>query len=376
MTRRKLLEIAYEYGRAKKSEQTGFLHFGDRIPLYDNLLFALVLFQTKTVDNVLEGVELVEKLLKFASPSGLLPRHLHEYPSVAGWNHQVELLDLLRRFGARFDTKKLEDEIAAHVDELHPSKAFLFSGGDVWSPTSLREWDQYLQMENVVTLPSWNAQLMIPCENYEIEEWCKSIPLTTFTDLYMASLYEEIPTRILKPSRGHLLAALLPYEFPEASREERAYSWIGSTLFVGTKDTLYSLRTESNGVLSQKDDVLSCVLTEEHPVTQDAIDLQLFFPSEGSTIFVNGEKQSTFTLGDTVTISHAHGVIDLRFSVEEGNGDFMGHLTRGDRTGQSKEGEQFTHYDHCITLRSLRRSSNVTLSVQASVGLSEASPIA
>lgn len=382
--RRTLLEIGYEYARKHQSPQTGFLHFGDTIPLYDNLLFALLLMQTKTVENTLEGMKIVEKLMHFQTPSGFFPRHVHEYPTPAQINHQVEILDLLRRIAPRFDISKFENAIQGSKEELHPSKRHLFDPSEEWRPDSIRSWGEYLKAKDPTHLPKWNGTLMVCLEEAEQLEWEQSETLPTFIDLYMSSLLEKIPHRLKKGSRAHLEAALLPYEFPAYEERGEDYSFVGSTLFVGKADDLYPLVIETDGTLERQDDLYLITLKEEeHPGDQDRIECRIYFPARESTLFVNGTKQNTFTfqsessgVENTVTIQYPHGTVSIRCTLEEGVGDFMGHLSRFDRPGQNKEGGKFISYDHCIAIRSLRRSKRGAISCQVSVGLSEASPIA
>jgi hypothetical protein len=85
----KLLEQALKTGRALQSKETRFVHYyqgksdqaiHQTIPFYENLLFALALARTRTVEGVQESKAILEKLLAYQSPEGLFPVYLHEYP--------------------------------------------------------------------------------------------------------------------------------------------------------------------------------------------------------------------------------------------------------------------------------------------------------
>lgn len=91
---RTLVDRAVAYGRTRKSSQSGFLHFHNgtpeesqhlTIPTYDNFLYALALLRTRSIDNITEAKEFLEKLLPFQIPTpygeaGSFPLYLHEFP--------------------------------------------------------------------------------------------------------------------------------------------------------------------------------------------------------------------------------------------------------------------------------------------------------
>lgn len=86
---RTVIDKAIAYGRKRKSAQSGFIHFcygvaeegiHHTIPTLDNFLYALALLRSRTVENVLEAKEIVEKLLHFQINSGAFPIYLHDYP--------------------------------------------------------------------------------------------------------------------------------------------------------------------------------------------------------------------------------------------------------------------------------------------------------
>lgn len=91
---RKLIDMAVSAGRKRQSPQTGFLHHlydsqNDEphlaIPMIENVLFALALFRSRTVENMEEGKALLERLLYFQNACkeprlGNFPVYLHEFP--------------------------------------------------------------------------------------------------------------------------------------------------------------------------------------------------------------------------------------------------------------------------------------------------------
>lgn len=94
-TVRQLVDMAVAAGRARQSLQTGYIHHfyhpqNDEahltIPLIENFLFVLALLRTKTVENMTEAKEMLEKLLNFQNweegmHRGNFPIYLHDYPS-------------------------------------------------------------------------------------------------------------------------------------------------------------------------------------------------------------------------------------------------------------------------------------------------------
>ena len=91
---RTIVEKAVAYGRMRKSSQSGFLHFHygtsedahhGTIPLQDNFLYVMALLRSRTIDNITEAKELLEKLLHFQigdlyPDAGAFPIYLHDFP--------------------------------------------------------------------------------------------------------------------------------------------------------------------------------------------------------------------------------------------------------------------------------------------------------
>lgn len=91
---RKIIEFAVSAGKNALSEETGFLHFNPHksedeksmsIPIYENILFVLLLLKTRKTDSIIEAKQLLEKLLSYQSESqtqgiGNFPVYLHEFP--------------------------------------------------------------------------------------------------------------------------------------------------------------------------------------------------------------------------------------------------------------------------------------------------------
>ena len=88
-----------------------------------------------------------------------------------------------------------------------------------------------------------------------------------------------------------------------------------------------------------------------------------FFP--GIQFSVNGRSSSTFTLGQEMIINFGNFALTLTYNLIEGEGDFLGHLMRGNRPSQiANHGEnRFTAYDWTLFLRTIRRSERCRVRV-------------
>ncbi len=85
----KLNDLAVACGKKRVSPQTGYVHhcyhalpeeISLTIPLIENVIYALALLQTRTVENVTEARRLLEGLIAFHTQNGQFPLYLHEYP--------------------------------------------------------------------------------------------------------------------------------------------------------------------------------------------------------------------------------------------------------------------------------------------------------
>jgi hypothetical protein len=83
--------------------------------------------------------------------------------------------------------------------------------------------------------------------------------------------------------------------------------------------------------------------------------------SEETEIFINGQKGTTFWLGDLVEIRVPEKIIELKFDLVEGVGDFCGHIFRANRPSQVCKGHEA--YDWQIGLRTLRRSPSAQIRI-------------
>ena len=83
-------------------------------------------------------------------------------------------------------------------------------------------------------------------------------------------------------------------------------------------------------------------------------------------IRVDGLRSSTFELGQSVTIQLGNRMFSLSFECLEGNGNFLGHIMRGNRPSQIEiKGEnRFKSYDWAFFMRTIRRAENCIIRAQ------------
>lgn len=109
---RKLIDLAVSAGEKRFSLQTEYIHLKYNalsedvhypIPVLENLLFALALFRTRTIENMTRGKLQLEKILYFQGHDGNFPIYLHEYPDCKDHYLSLKLIPaiywILKSFG-------------------------------------------------------------------------------------------------------------------------------------------------------------------------------------------------------------------------------------------------------------------------------------
>lgn len=83
-------------------------------------------------------------------------------------------------------------------------------------------------------------------------------------------------------------------------------------------------------------------------------------------IVVNDIPTNTFELGQKIVITTAGQCFSLQFDLEQGQGQFLGHVIRGNRPAQiDLQGDQrFNSYDWFLFIRTIRRVGPCTLKVK------------
>lgn len=267
---RKLIEMAVSAGRSRQSAQTGFVHLCYQphedeadltIPLLENSHFALALFRSRTVENVEEAKELLNKLLNFQSADGNFPVYLHEYPVcrdrylgvhllipfywiAAHYQHILgnelrrkfeEALKRLIEYALKWDVEApplIAIKVAAATQafgKLWQDEKLLTRGRERLASLQIAEFKTPQQLSSI--LPSLqlvemsNEKIWDPFWNWLEETWHRKLlayvgpgwsewqeesePQATLYDLYMGYLSGSFSARALQNQLVHLQGALI-----------------------------------------------------------------------------------------------------------------------------------------------------------------------
>ncbi|MBP7074403.1 MAG: hypothetical protein KBA81_03345 [Rhabdochlamydiaceae bacterium] len=351
----KSVELAIKAGRARQSPLTGFVHHSyenierasDTIPVYENFCFALALFRTKSVENILEAKTLLERLFAFQTSEGF-PIYLHEFPLVTSVKSRrlEQKLSIVAQFFLRdfssvlgdFLRSKLESLIRP-IDKTEDPADFLIQSqltGDDIEP-ALRLWDPI-------------ALCFTGPQKQE-----KGEPAVTLYDLILGEWGGKMPARALPDHPAHLLAALI---YPrEVSVTQPSQSW--TRRFWGTGAPTHSALLNAAGMISEEGDILYIDLPEKE--VHDEVEVCYFmnrWPGAALT-------STTFQLDEPICIESGGLKFEMIFSLIEGEGRFWGHLHLGNRPGQigCKAALKHEAFDRTIALRTIERTKPARIKI-------------
>lgn len=355
-------DLAVNAGQKRQSPRTGFVHFDDTIPIYENFCFAFALLRQKTAESVTAGKELIAKLLAFQTENGNFPIYLHDFPRCYDFNMSLKvasiLIYLLRHFSNILGDLKQKIEQGLQ-------KAFSqCPGSPIWE-------NRYRACRGLSLLPVDSARFspsdwtewLITAQLAGQTDFClpydPELQLFTAQDAQEGSEPRPHPIewlladdsssmRLLKDHPHQLLCApLFPLTYTQMQLPERAFClyWKGSTL--------HSLAGPG----------LNFFLPEGVEIGRsDLFEVALFCDISPEThIFVEGKKATSFRLFDKITIQTPSKTIDLTFILTEGSGDFCGHIFPANRGSQVCKG--YEAYDWQIGLRTLRRSKTAQIQI-------------
>lgn len=360
----KIVDLALAAGKKRQSTQTGFIHYcyegldrHDTIPLFENFCFALALFRTRLSENVLEGKAILEKLLAFQVGSNF-PVYLHEYPLCRD-----------RKVGKRIYPviHWIIHDFAAVLGDLKPRLETLLEILEkpvlLESPQSPEEWAEFLiaaQIDKIDPTPAfryWDRSAFVFNGQQKQE---RGEPALTLYDLFMGQLTGAFSKRALTDHPLHLKAALV-YPF-EASDDSFVGPQVPRLYYWGDGAYTHSLCFESKGDVTEEGII---VLPQEYE--PDAMEAAFYCNAHpDNQVFIEGQKATTFQLGQTVQIFSGNlKKFDLVFQLVEGEGDFVGHVFRGNRSTQvaAKGHDRYETYDWKISLRTVRRSPHCKLKI-------------
>ena len=426
--KRKMVELALDAGRKRQSPQTGLVHFcyesesniHDTIPLFENACFALALFRSRLSENVLEGKEIIEKILSLRI-EGNFPVYLHEYPICKSRNFSFQVLPVFFYLQNEFTnilgeslTNKLQSAISAiltHASNLREQN-ILPKGADAkcravlqseeffaWQPCSSVEWGDFLLAYQMYSFTReapievlerassfWNGDVLsyIGKEKRFMQD--KGEPLLTLYDLFMGGLFHTYSDRMFHDQPLHLQASLiypfskeLPLQKTESSFVLSPMEEDPQRILWGEKSFLHSLVWEGK----------NCAV--ERKISTEGIDLFFTLPAiipeaedehmeislyvnlhEKNAVSLSTGKGMVFPPEEILHIRSFPISWKVSFEVMEGAGRYVGHLSRGNRASQiaTKGENRFEAYDYRIAIRTVQRESNAKIKVSLRVSSS------
>lgn len=376
------IDLSVSAGRKRQSSRTGFIHCHpsddmalDSIPVFENFVFALALFRQKTAESVLEGKALIERLLGFQVSNGNFPNFLHEYPNC--WDHHLGLkvapvlIYLLRDFHSVVPQSFKEMLEVAIKKAVQPPKnpnwnhrylACLGIESEIPEEVDLFDFlvsKQLLGKENSFDIP-FHREMQLYLGNHPVQDKGEPSPLAIE---YILAEKQGIGKRLLKDHLHQLHSALI---FPFSSTMETSSSFIfqaETSRFLWKGETLHSLKIASpvawEEISPTRWTATLDLLDVADTGRQDLFEALLFFDISPETRpYINDQKGLIFHLGDKVSIHTPKHKIAITFEKVEGEGDFCGNISRGNRPGQiaCRGANQYEAYDWQIGLRTLRRN--------------------
>jgi hypothetical protein len=375
----RLIDLAVNAGKKRQSPRTGFVHYfpkdehaSDTIPVFENFCFALALFRQKTTESVLEGKEIVERLLGFQTPDGNFPIYLHDFPKCWDFHMGLKiapiLIHVLKEFGSVLNAAYKEMLELALKKMIKPPKSPAWESRykaclgerpsgpiDNWF-----EWivsDQLFEKGGSYPIP-YNRELKVFLGETPAQERGEPEPLPIE---YILAEKGGFDKRLLRDHPHQIYSGLL---YPLSSSIEIADSscWASDSRFLWKGEQVHSLVIPGS---TKKGDHFVFELPEGVEIGRDDVFEAILYSdvSPETELFINGQKGMVFYLGDTVSIQTPLLKIDLRFEILKGEGEFCGQISRANRPGQigCHGAHLYDAYDWQIGLRTLRRSGACTI---------------
>lgn len=290
--------------RKRQSPRTGFLHlYGEEesletIPFYENLCLALLLQKERSTEAVLEGKQILDRLLAFQAPDGNFPVYLHDYPRCFDRLMPLKagpLLKQMKKEGALEKSLSFLD-LNRPLSALWRARLAALRGDELplFQPSGSEEWSEHLLTLQVAAAPlpplPFDPHYQVYQGDPEGERQEGYFP--------KPSLFEWALGR---PLLDHpLLVRLAPYETPKNPSFLPSHR---KRLFFGP---LHSLLFAD----------------------------QSLFVDARTDVTINGKKATLFEAGDQIEIRYEGGVLILQTAVR--GGEAIGHLSRGNRPFQTK----------------------------------------
>lgn len=417
--KRKIVELALQAAKRRLSPQTQFIHFfpddpfsmrQDTIPSAENFFYALSLFRSKLVENIQEAKFLLERLLPF-EVKGNFPVFLHEYPICRDRELSAHLLPvffyLLKDFSFAMG-EGLQDKLESAVERSLISLALLQAKGQLsmtaewkikayqgnFDPSCIRprtpsEWAGYWTACQM--MPSWPREAGEKL--HEIWDFARGVfigpskeriqyktePAVTLFDLFMGEYSQRFTKRSLREHPCHLRASVI-HPFPDSLKkiqgEHGPYQVLitpenrqSFTLYWGDDQETHSFVCEAKrgSFEIQKTEegyFLRYLFDEQLPSEEEDVELAFYVnESQDRRITVNGARSTVFHLGDLISIQSSSLTLELILSKEDPEEQWIGHLSKANRSFQSYKENSYECFDWKIGLRTLHRKARSHLSI-------------
>ncbi|MES2274015.1 MAG: hypothetical protein V4487_07470 [Chlamydiota bacterium] len=400
----RMIDLAIQAGRKRLSARTKFVHLfpsdetaSDTIPIYENFCFAFALFRLKTTDAVLEGKEILERLVHFQAPNGNFPIYIHDYPRCFNPLLPLKLaplfIHLLRLFGnvlggelkerlecalekmLQFSVKKREEKPLDPIWE-HRFQACLNKKICDLDPTdfSAEEWAEWIISRQICEEPrsffipyQRGLQTFIGSTLGAAQE--KGEPRPSLIEWLLAE--GAFSSRLIRDHSAQLACApLFPIEciLPDIDDcslqgKEGAFRllWKGETLH-----SLAAFKGSEIQIEGKKAELYFDLIGETEVSRGDLFEVALFCNiSPETTLWINGKRGTVFQLGDQISIKTSLKTIDLKIELIQGDGNFCGRLFFANRPTQvaCKGALLYEAYDWQIGLRTLSRSGDCRIRI-------------
>lgn len=393
---KRIIERAISSGKKWQSSETGFIHFhphegedAKSIPIKENFLFALALLRSNTAENILEGKSMIEKLLPFQGETKSFPLYLHQYPVCFDRFHGVEILVILYWIQKLYHTvlggelnqkiEKVKKELLDHAKRMEEEKEAPYGTAlriaaisqdvaraeKLLKQLSLKDPEEIAHVITALQILSFSIPEQIfstwhskacsflgPTPQKELE------PVVTLYDLYMGYFSDSFSARAMREHPILLQGALIQPTDQRLKLSEHPFAITHNPFRIvwGTPERTHTFVNEGAFPSS----------IEENALIFDNEEMIAFYMdvSDEFSFRVDNQVSNTFRLDQTVEL-HLGISIQLSFHLVEGEGQFIGHIMRGNRPSQQalKGTKRFNSYDWTIFLRTIRTKGPTKIKV-------------
>jgi hypothetical protein len=350
----------------------------DTIPIYENFCFVLSLLLQKKAEAVLEAKNLLARLFYFQVDEGSFPIYLHDFPRCYDFYLGLKIAPILLRI--RPFHPVLGREVVEKLDAAL-ERIFSFYNGKELTPL----WEFRLHVcraERLDSAPPFDTAQFSAADWWEYWISLQFIE-TPVCDFYHSGIQMAMGFD-LRQDRFEPMVQLIDWicadeYLPRLLQDRPAQIHLVALDKVDVRSPDSSVLYRNDGNVFWQEDLLHSLIAENivHGIAElpaafemgrdDLFEAAYYCDaSPGIEIFIDGQKGTVFTLGQTITVKSATRTFALVFELLRGEGEFCGHIFRSNRPGQTAATgvHQYDAFDWKIGLRTLHRSSDCAISVQ------------